>query len=1190
MAVAGLLLLGSPAYAACSTTDLTPTLTATGDPAIVGDQAYIVDDPSTGLYFEDDPSSANDSVTITNNNVAIDGPSPGIAVFGEFDTICYDGLASGSIVSDDSGVVVIELSDGDVLLDIAHDIDAGFAGIEVSHGGDGLIDITARTIGAVDAGIIVQRGGNGDTDITANGAIAATLGPGIVVMTLGDGNITIDTLDDISSGDSGISVMHWGDDGDISITTAVDTTISAHGGLGPPLYALTIDGTVGIYVDRSGSADSDITIANGADIDVDAVGMYIDVCSCIDANILVNSTGTIDVDEGFGIYVSQGATGDTTVNQSGKVTVQDGTGLVVTQFEDGNVIAGLTGGVDATDEGILVQHAADGNITVHAGGTFDITGGSGIDIFHEGSGDVSVASSAAMTASHSGIVVEHLGETGNVMVMTSAGTALSLTGSGSVGIAIDRDDAGSSPTPSGTVAVTNSAHITADFTGIDVYSAVNGTVAVTSTGQIDIANGTGIVIQHTGNGDTSASATGGIAANTAGIDLTHTGAGNASATAGGTWTIANGPGILINKSGNGNVTVTSSANITADTGGIRVVTSTTGPVTINSTGSIDVDSGDGISVLAEGPVTVETSGRITTPNGTGVAISGSNGNVRVTANGEIAAFIGIQAATGAGNIDITTNAKVAGGLFGITAAASSPGAITVATNADIVGPKAAIDLSPGGHVSITTAAGKTLKANSGTDTFGYDSFVPLTGGAGISIGSSSTSTRAIDIVSRSNIETNGVGIFIQACAGCAGTTGIEVIGNIVAPYGIIAGDNDVVDLDIAGDLTAEGGVLMGGTTIDAIVRAGASVTVNSNLAGRYGLKFDGTSEITIAGTVDVPGADAILFTGGNAKLTLLPGFVINGRVDALNTAMNDLIFGGTTGAASFDLDRLGTDITDFDTFLKTGSSSWTFSGANFTGLLTANAGTVVINSAIPGLDLVLENTTFHGNAGLKSLTTTGGTLAPGNSIGTVTVAGNATIGANTVYEVEVNAAGASDKLVAGGTATIDSTANVLASMEPGSFGAVTQYAIITAAGGVSGAFSGVNSVSAFYDAQLTYDANNAYLTLTRNFLTLGDFAVTPGQEATAAALDGGGQGAPYFDELLVLPAGEVPGALDAISGDGYASLAAAALDNGRFVRDAALDRQGARGIWTTPYGGVSHLPGDGNGPGVDHATGGLLLG
>ena len=82
-----------------------------------------------------------------------------------------------------------------------------------------------------------------------------------------------------------------------------------------------------------------------------------------------------------------------------------------------------------------------------------------------------------------------------------------------------------------------------------------------------------------------------------------------------------------------------------------------------------------------------------------------------------------------------------------------------------------------------------------------------------------------------------------------------------------------------------------------------------------------------------------------------------------------------------------------------------------------------------------------------------GTVAPGNSIGLVTVAGDATVGAGTAYGVEVNAAGANDKLVAGGTVTIDPTASVDASMEPGTYGAVNKYTIITGATAVKAAFA-----------------------------------------------------------------------------------------------------------------------------------------
>lgn len=1348
-AAGGLVLFASPAFAACTSPDPTPTITSTGDSVMMGDQAYTIA-PSNGLYFHDSIPGGASSAAIT-NGVLVNSAGTGIEIVGQYD-VCYDGLASGSIVSGSAGMSIL-LTEGDVLLGIAHSITAGGIGINVVHNGDGIVDITAddidglfagisvtrnddgdlpdtgndtkiavtgtvttdgrgilidadtagdidisaNAIDAGDAGILVTRavGADGDTTITANGAIGSSSAPGIGVFTDADGDVTIDAKDDIASTDAGIAVKHTAASGDISISTAAGSEISAHGSLtGMTIYVPGFDDPmpVGIYVDRSGAdPGARIDIDNNADISADGMGIYVDVCSCAESIIDVQSTGDIAVDDGTGtpayfgagIYVSQGNKGDTTVNQTGSVKVAWGVGVVVDQYDDGDVSAGATGGVAATDVGLSVYHEGDGKITASAGGTYTITDGSGVDVSHNGNGNVIVASSANFDVLDTGIIVEHFGTTGDVTVTTSAGSSISAHGGtspsflipGSTGIYVDRANLGPG-TGSGDVTITNGANINVDAVGIyaSLCGCVDGDLSITSTGTIETTGpvGIGVLAQHYGEGTATIDASGKITADI-GIALEKAGDGNVSVTAGeiaasvmgidvvtvdasntvihangkiaagdvgilaaaqgtgnigistaadidathgaiivehaatmgdvevtsaaGTAFTATSPGSLgisitrydafSSPSATGNVTVTNGAHITADMTGIDVLSLVTGAVTVTSTGKLDVANGNGIAIDAQSSAITVTAGAIEAANGNGVnAITGGH-NLSVTANGEINAGTGIKAVSGS-TIAVAVNAKITASERGVDA--SAIGALGITTAADIVAHIAAIEASASGNVTIDTAAGKTLTADSGTDTFAYDSFVPLTGAAGIAINRTGPFTHAIAITSRSNIEANGVGIFIEGCATCAGTLDIDVIGNIVAPYGIIAGDNDAVDLDISGTITADGGVLIGGTTIDALVRTGASVTVHGALTGRYGLKLDGTSDMTVAGTIDVPGADALLFTGGDATLTLLPGFVINGQVDALDTATNRLIFGGTTGTASFDLDRLGTTITDFDSFLKTGSSSWTFSGANFTGLLTANAGTVVINSNIPGLDLVLENTYFHGNAGLKSLSITGGTLAPGNSIGTITVAGDATIGAGTVYGVEVNAAGASDTLSAGGTVSIDPAASVLATMEPGSYGLVTQYTIITGTTAVAGAFSGVTSVSAFYDAALSYDANHAYLTLTRNALTLGDFALTPNQKSTAKALDGGGKAVPYFGELFVLPGDAVPGALDALSGDGYASLAAAALDNGRFVRDAALDRRGARGVWSAPYGGVSHLPGDGNGPAVDTATGGLLLG
>ena len=820
--MAGLLLLAAPVQAApplpmpptlCPTTDTTPTLTASGDPNVTGDQAYIVDTGSTGLVFETDLPSTGDSASVINGE-AINSTNPvaaAITFYGEFDLVCYDGSAGASITSADIGIAVDELSDGDVLLYIAHALTSNSVGVQVTHDGDGLVDIAAGAITTFDAGILVARLGEGTTKILANGPIDST-GPGIVVFydPGSSGDVEVETKGDVASEDSGIAIVHAGEVGGVSVTTAAGTTISARGGLGPPLSG----GPAGIYVERSASgaplSGGDIEIVNGADIDAEYAGILVDVCDCVQTAVSITSSGDITADDGAGIFVSHISDADVTIEQTGSITSANGGGVFVYKEGTGNIGITATGGIDAFVGAVYAFLDGPGNI--------------GIDL---------------------------------------AGTIVS-----------------------------------------------------------------------------------------------HTGA----------------PAVL----------------------------------------------------------------------GLG---SGAAGITRIDSAADITSELGI----------------VAGG-------------------ADV-------------RIGIT---GGTIRSEQAINAVGDTVALSIGSGAGIEVTSVS-----------------GIGVLIDAL----------------------------------------------GATME------------------------------IAGSIDATGTDAIVFASGPGQLTLLPGFDIKGNVSAASATGDVLRFGGA-GTEMFDLDRIGTQFTGFDSLVKTGSSDWSFTGSTFTGSLRAEDGIVRVNTALPGLDLQLTGSgILKGTGTIGSLTASGGSVAPGNSIGTLIVAGNVVMDAGSNYDVEVNATGGSDKVAAGGTATLSTTATVSVAMEPGTYGAVTQYTILSAAGGVAGTFDDdVNVTSAFFDGALTYDANNVYLTLTRNSLTLGDFTKTPNQTATAAALDAGGKGAPYFGQLLVLSGGQTPGALDAISGDGYASVTAAALDDGRFVRDAALDRRGTRGVWSTPYGGVSHLPGDGNGPAVDHATGGLLLG
>ena len=78
-------------------------------------------------------------------------------------------------------------------------------------------------------------------------------------------------------------------------------------------------------------------------------------------------------------------------------------------------------------------------------------------------------------------------------------------------------------------------------------------------------------------------------------------------------------------------------------------------------------------------------------------------------------------------------------------------------------------------------------------------------------------------------------------------------------------------------------------------------------------------------------------------------------------------------------------------------------------------------------------------AGISSI----GTVAPGNSIGTLHVNGPITfsIGASSIYAVELDASGASDRIVATGVATIlGGTVSVLPAA--GAYAGFTDYTVL----------------------------------------------------------------------------------------------------------------------------------------------------
>ncbi|KQP10024.1 autotransporter [Methylobacterium sp. Leaf99] len=320
-------------------------------------------------------------------------------------------------------------------------------------------------------------------------------------------------------------------------------------------------------------------------------------------------------------------------------------------------------------------------------------------------------------------------------------------------------------------------------------------------------------------------------------------------------------------------------------------------------------------------------------------------------------------------------------------------------------------------------------------------------------------------------------------------------------------------------------------------------------------------------------------------------------------------FGNVTGTLRMDgTDRLTTNAT-------IGSGGALYANGTITGLATVGSGGLLGGTGTVG--------------GVTALS--GGTVAPGNSIGTLSVAGNVAFAAGSTYQVEANAAGRSDRIAASGAAALSGgTVQVLAA--GGTYDPRTQYTILDAASGVSGQFAGVTANLAFLSPSLRYRPNAVDLTLTRNDLAFATVAQTRNQAAVATAIQAGGAGTGSYDRTVGLTTPEAVGAFQALTGDIHASAITAEFETAFFVREAILGRmrRGARpgdgeatdygrlpaaytadlpgrraapvpvpirvldprvfGVWGQGFGSFGQARSDGNAASLSRQTSGFILG
>jgi fibronectin-binding autotransporter adhesin len=563
------------------------------------------------------------------------------------------------------------------------------------------------------------------------------------------------------------------------------------------------------------------------------------------------------------------------------------------------------------------------------------------------------------------------------------------------------------------------------------------------------------------------------------------------------------------------------------------------------------------------------------------------------------------AVSGLGGID-----KTLGGTLNFTGG----GVVTYfgPTNilAGTVGGTALNSLSP--NSAFTLSVGTTLDLN------GFNQTIASLAGAGtvtfgagtLTTGGNDTSTTyAGTITGTGGLTKVGAGVFTLSGTNTysggttvnAGTLSVSSDGNLGATSGGLALNGGTLRYG-AGFTSARTVTLGGGGgTIDT---NGFDATLTGIISGAGAFTKNGTGVLTVNGTNTYSGGTTVnagtlsVSSDGNLGATS-GGLTLNGatlRYGAGFTSARAVTLGaggGTVDTNGFDATLAGI-MSGAGALTKAGAGILTLNGINtYSGLTAVSAGTLAIgdvnnpNASVAGSIAVDAGTLQgHGNV-LGTLTNFGGTVAPGGSIGRLTV-GQFTQGPNGTLRIEVSPTVASQLRVLG-AANLNGT--LALAYQPGSYTAA-RYPILTASS-ITGTFPNVTGTvpTPGFLQSIDYLPNEVDLVLGTDPRVVANAGVWADQ--TTAIIAGGHEAIGMLLQRLAAPAdtggtrASLPMAMrtaTASTSTGYGTDAAQALIAELPAAFARIDG------WFRAVGSFASVSGTSRVPGFDTRAGGFLAG